>query len=291
MEEKPSLTHSAAFFLAVCILVLKRSDVGRPLKGGDNIMTETSEFIEELATDYRHQIDVRKSGYGYLCTLPHTLHDGTPVELYVEFDGQAARISDQGRLSDHLDMAGVDLGRKQIATAWKQIQTSVGYAPAFSAEPWELSAFAERSQLSSALYAVADSAVRADGLRVLASQFRPRSFSERVVSTLGRRLTVVPRAVIPGRYGSQRVVTCSVGVKKVNYIQAVGASDRMGSFDHTISLFNSSAIPAEKRIALLQGPVGKWAGWQVRALEDVSMTRFEDDLSAMVDELAQAEAT
>src|SRR3954451_20373299 len=56
-----------------------------------------------------------------------------------------------------------------------------------------------------------------------------------VVSTLGRRLIVVPRAVIPGKYGSQRVVTCPAGVKEVNYIQAVGASDRMGSFDHTIS--------------------------------------------------------
>jgi len=178
MEENPSWTHSAAFFSVVCILVLKRSDVVRPLGGGDNIVTETSEFFEELAADYRRQIDVRKSGYGYLFTLPHTLHDGTPVELYVEFDGQAARISDQGRLWHHLDMAGVDLGKKQIATAWKQIQTSVGYAPVFSAEPWELSAFAERSQLSSALYAVADAAVRADGLRVLASQYWPRSFSE-----------------------------------------------------------------------------------------------------------------
>jgi hypothetical protein len=36
-------------------------------------------------------------------------------------------------------MAGVDLGKKQIATAWNQIQTSVGYAPDFSAKPWELS--------------------------------------------------------------------------------------------------------------------------------------------------------
>jgi hypothetical protein len=290
MEENPSWTHSAAFFWVVCILVLKRSDVVRPLGGGDNIMTGTSEFIEELAADYRRQIDVRKSGYGYLFTLPHTLHDGTPVELYVEFNGQAAQINDQGLLSDLLYRAGVDLGKKQIATAWKHIQASVGYAPAFSAEPWELSAYAERSQLSSALYAVADSAVRADGLRVLASQYRPRSFSELVVSTLGRSLTVVPRAVIPGKYGSQRVVTCSVGVKKVNYIQVVGASDPMGSFDHTISLFNSSTIPAEKRIALLQGPVGTWEGWQVRALEDVSTTRFEDDLAAIVDELERAEA-
>lgn len=144
------------------------------------MMTKTSDFMEELAADHRRLIDVRKSGHGYLFTLPHTLHDGTPVELYVEFDGQTARINDQGLLSNHLDMAGVDLGKKQIATAWNQIQTSVGYAPDFSARSWELSAFAERSQLSSALYAVADAAVRADGLRVLASQYRPRSFSERV---------------------------------------------------------------------------------------------------------------
>jgi Domain of unknown function DUF1828 len=177
MEENPSWTHSAAFFWVVCILVLKRSGVVGPLEGGDNVMTETSEFFEELVAYYRRQIDVRKSGFGYLFTLPHTLHDGSPVELYVEFDGQTARISDQGRLWDHLDMAGVDLGKQQIATAWQQIQTSVGYAPVFSAEPWELSAFAERSQLRSALYAVADSAVHADGL-MLASQYWPRSFSE-----------------------------------------------------------------------------------------------------------------
>jgi hypothetical protein len=177
-------------------------------------MTATSDFIEELAPDHRGLIDVRTSGHGYLFTLPHTPHDGTPVELYVEFDGQTARINDQGLLSNHLDVAGVDLGKKQIATAWTRIQTSVGYAPDFSAKPWELSALAERNRLSSALYAVADAAVRADGLRVLASQYRPRSFSERVVRTLGRRLTVVPRAVIPGKYGSQRVVTCSVGVRQ-----------------------------------------------------------------------------
>lgn len=180
MDANPSWTHSAAFFWVVCILVSKRSDVVRPLEGGDNMMTKTSDFMEELAADHRRLIDVRKSGHGYLFTLPHTLHDGTPVELYVEFDGQTARINDQGLLSNHLDMAGVDLGKKQIATAWNQIQTSVGYAPDFSARSWELSAFAERSQLSSALYAVADAAVRADGLRVLASQYRPRSFSERV---------------------------------------------------------------------------------------------------------------
>ncbi len=180
MDANPSWTHSAAFFWVVCILVSKRNDVVRPLEGGDNIMTETSDFMEELAPDHRLLIDVRKSGYGYLFTLPHTLHDGTPVELYVEFDGQTARINDQGLVSNHLDMAGVDLGKKQIATAWSRIQTSVGYAPDFSARPWELSAFAQRSQLSSALYAVADAAVRADGLRVLASQYQPRSFSERV---------------------------------------------------------------------------------------------------------------
>jgi hypothetical protein len=40
----------------------------------------------------------------------------------------------------------------------------------------------------------------------------------------------------------------------------------------------------------LQGPVGKWEDWQVRALKDVSTTYFEDDLSAMVNELARAEA-
>jgi hypothetical protein len=290
MEEISSWTHSAAFFWVACTLILKRSDVARPLEGGDNIMTETSETVEKSAADYPRLIDVRKSGYGYLFTLPHTLHNGTPVELYVEFDGHAARINDQGLLSHHLDMAGVDLEKNRIATAWNQIQTSVGYAPDFSAKPWELSALAERNRLSSALYAVANSAVRADGLRVLASQYRPRSFSERVVSTLGRRLTVVPRAVIPGKYGSQRVVTCSVGVKTVNYIQAIGGSDRMGSFDRTISLFNSSTIPADNRIALLQGPAGKWEDWQVRALKDVSTTYFEDDLSAMVNELARAEA-
>lgn len=254
-------------------------------------MTETtSKIVDEMVASYRRQIDVERAGGGFLFTLPHTLHDGTPVVLYVEFDGETAQISDQGLLSDHLDMAGVDLGKKQISAAWLQIRSSVGYLPALAAEDWEISAFADRKSLSSALYAVADSAIRADGLRVLASQYRPKSFSERVVSTLGHRLTVVPRAIIPGKYGSKRVVTCSVGVKRVNYIQAVGASDRMSSFDHTISLFNSSTIPPEKRIALLQGPVSKWENWQVKALEDVSTTRFEDGLGAMVDELLHAEA-
>jgi hypothetical protein len=64
----------------------------------------------------------------------------------------------------------------------------------------------------------------------------------------------------------------------------------MGSFDRTIALFNSSTIPADNRIALLQGPAGKWEDWQVRAIKDVSTTYFEDDLSAMVNELARAEA-
>lgn len=253
-------------------------------------MTDVSSFIEELVSEYRRQIHVEPTGEGFLFTLPQTLHDGTPVQLHVEFDGLTAQINDQGLLSDHLDMAGVDLGRKQIAAAWQQIRNSIGFGPALSAEDWELSAFADRKSLSSALNAVADSAIRADGLRVLASQYRPKSFSERVVSTLGSRLTVVPRAIMPGKYGANRMVTCSVGVKSVNYIQAVGASDRMASFDHTISLFNSSTIPAEHRIALLQGPVKKWENWQIQALEDVSSTRFEDGLAAMVDEFARAEA-
>lgn len=113
MDANPSWTHSAAFFWVVCILVSKRSDVVKPLEGGDNIITKTSDLMEELVPDHRRLIDVRKSGHGYLFTLPHTLHDGTPVELYVEFDGQTARISDQGLLSNHLDMAGVDLGKNR----------------------------------------------------------------------------------------------------------------------------------------------------------------------------------
>jgi hypothetical protein len=284
MKEDLSWTHSAAVFWFVSALVLRRSDaVGA--------MAETSGPNDELAADYLHRMDVRKSGFGYLFTLPHTLHDGTPVELYVEFDGPAARINDQGLLANRLEKAGVDLGKQQIVTAWRQIQTSVGYAPVFGTKPWELSALAERNQLSSALYAVADSAVRADGLRVLAPEYRTQSFSERVISTLGRRLSVVPQAVIPGKCGSRRAVTCSAGAQNLHYIQAVSASGRLGSFDHTISLFNGSTVPAEKRIALLQGPAGTWENWQVRALGDVSTTCYEDDLPAMLDQLARAEAT
>lgn len=253
-------------------------------------MTDTTGFIDELVADYRRQLAVERSGTGLLFTLPQTLHDGTPVQLQVEFDGSTAQISDLGLLADHLDMAGVDLGRRQIAAAWGQIRSSIGYEPALGAEPWELSAWADRTALSSAISAVADSAIRADGLRVLASQYRPKSFSERVVHTLGNRLTVVPRAVLPGKYGAQRTVTCSVGVKEVSYIQAVGASDRMASFDHTVSLFNASTIPADHRIALLQGPRKTWESWQIQALEDVSTTRFEDNLVSMVEELARKEA-
>lgn len=247
-------------------------------------------LLDVLTASYRANVLIERVGDATEITTNNTLRDGTPVTVYLEPSDDQFVISDRGLVADHLDTFGVDLGRANIAESWNMIRASVGFPAAFGADDWELTAVTGAGTLAVAIQAVADSAIRGDALRVLARGYVPQTFAGRVTSILGRTLTIVPKAPIPGRHGGQRTVTCVAGVKRPRYIQALsGGASRVQSFDHALALWVGSDVEQSDRISLLQHHGRDWEPWQVAQLRDISRTITEEDIDALIAEIQRDE--
>lgn len=241
---------------------------------------------DSLVAGYRDSLHLHRFGAdGALITLPHTLQDGTPVQVLVEREGKLVTVTDRGLVADHLDMFGVDLDRTTVAGSWAAIRAGITFSPAIGSDDWDISAMGGQGEMAALVQAVADAAVRADGLRVLASGHTPKSFAGRVVAAIGERVAVVPRAALPDRFGAQRQVTCSVGVSNVRYVQALSSGSkarRVQNFDKARSMFSSSTAPEKHRVSLLEGSASTWDRWQMDGLREVGVVAFDHDIDRFI---------
>jgi hypothetical protein len=250
-------------------------------------MTTPDELREQVVAGFAASIDVRPYGRDFLLGLPQTFEDGTLLSVLVTNIGGQVEVTDRGLTAEQLSLVGVDITRGVAQSSWEAVRTSGHTLPAMGAESWEISAAGGWEQLSHLVQVVADTALRAEGLRVLTRQVRHRTFSESVVVRLAEaRLPVVPRAPMSGRNGSARLVTCKVDVESGFYVQALAGRDseaRLQAFDHGFALFSTAVPDQRRRIAVLQD--APWPAWQVNDLRDVATVLTGDEFPGRLQEL------
>lgn len=244
-------------------------------------MTRSLDIISNNLVDgYRRSLTLAEHGEDTFLVMPQTFADGTLLSVLISTSGTEVSVTDRGLTSDLLGMAGVDISRPNVAASWNAVLQSGRMPPAFGAEPWEITASGSPDDLSTLVQVVADTALRAEGLTVLATGRRRGTFADTVLQqVVAHNLPVVPRAPMPGRHGSQRKVTCKIDVHAGVFLQALAGKDRearSGAFDHAAALFAGSAVSKSSRLCVLQG--NEWDGWQIGDLREVAHVSLEDEL-------------
>ncbi len=247
--------------------------------------------LDALVRGFRDSLEVVPYGGGELVSLPTTFSSGAMLSVLVTIDGGIASVTDRGLAADELTDAGVDLQSSRVFQSFSAVRGSTGLVPMFGAEPFEISASVDVEDVAIAIQAIADAAMRADGLRVLSATTRAVSFADRSIERVNARTPVIPRAPMLGRHGEKRVVTFSyTGRGDVSYyVQALSGKDpdaRSRSYDHASGLFLGALPEKTHRIALLQD--AKWEPWRVDYLQELCRTVDENDIDDFVDSTATA---
>lgn len=250
-------------------------------------MTRNLDVISSNLVDgYRQSLTLVEHGQDALLVMPQTFSDGTLLSVLISTGGTVVSVTDRGITSDLLGIAGVDISRGAVARSWEAVLKSGRTLPAFGAEPWEITASGDAEDLSTLVQVVADTALRAEGLKVLAVPRRGGSYADSVVRrVLQHSLPVVPHAPMAGLHGSHRKVTCKIEIRNGVYLQALAGKDgdtRALAYDHAAALFGSSAAPVSNRLCVLQGK--SWAKWQIDGLRDVARVSVDDELAGLLDE-------
>lgn len=236
--------------------------------------------VDAIVKGYAETLKAVPYGDGHLISLPTTFTSGNLMTVLVTFESGAVSVTDRGLTADELSDAGLDLSSGRVARSFSAVCASTGLPPVFGAENWEITASADAADVAIAVQAVADAAMRADGLRALATSSRSATFAEVAVARVAARTAVVPHAKMPGKYGAIRRVTLSyVGHDNESYyVQALAGRDResrVRSYDHASGLFLGAAPSITHRVALLQH--GDWESWQVKNLGEVCRVIDEEE--------------
>jgi hypothetical protein len=207
-----------------------------------------------------------------LLCLPWTFSDGENLQLLVEeVERGVYVVSDRGLAADALSMQGVDLDATSVRKSWNAVRESIDAPPPMAdrSEAFSLAAMASRDGLGAAMTAVAESMLRAEGLVFLRPGRHARTFAERVVQRAGmhRSLTIVPRAMIPGRHGGKRQVTLRVDNHNRTYVQAVSRSGNE-AYDRAKSVFSDAEKDAGARVSIV-ADTAELEGWQLKGLREV----------------------
>jgi hypothetical protein len=250
--------------------------------------------IDAIADGYRNSLASVPYEDGELISLPATFASGALVTVLATISGGVATVTDRGLTADELGDFGLDLSSGRAARSFIAVRDSTGLAPAFGAEEWEITARVDAADIAIAVQAVADAAIRADGLRALAQTERVASFAEKTIDRISITTAVVPRAKLPGKHGSDRKVTLSyLGRDSQNYyVQALAGRDnetRIRSYDHASGLFLGASPSITHRVALLQH--GRWERWQVENLTEVCKVIDEREADQFIADTAQTVST
>lgn len=245
--------------------------------------------IDEIVKGYRETLKAVPYGDGHLISLPTTFASGNLVTLLVTIDGGVVTVTDRGLAAEELTDVGLDFSSGRLARSFAAVRDSTGLAPMFGAEEWELTASADAADIAVAIQAVADAAIRAEGLRALAASRRSVTFADRAIHRVAARTAVVPRARMPGKHGAARPVTLSYkGRDRENYyVQALAGRDsdtRIRAYDHASGLFLGATPSLSHRVALLQE--GDWEPWQVHNLTEVCKVIDETDADQFIADTA-----
>ncbi|WP_156686773.1 hypothetical protein [Mycobacterium sp. Marseille-P9652] len=245
--------------------------------------------IDAIVKGYRETLKAVPYGDGHLVSLPTTFASGNLVTVLVTIDDGVVTVTDRGLAADELSDAGLDFSSGRLARSFAAVRDSTGLPPMFGAEEWELTAAADAADVAVAIQAVADAAIRAEGLRALAGSRRSATFADRAIDRVAARTPVVPRARMPGKYGPGRLVTLSyAGRDSENYyLQALAGRDsdtRIRSYDHASGLFLGATPSLNHRVALLQK--GDWEPWQVHNLTEVCKVIDETEADQFIAETA-----
>lgn len=246
-------------------------------------------IIDAIADSYRQMLTSVPYGDATLVTTPTAFTSGDMLTLHVTLSHDLATVTDRGQATGVLEDYGVDWTKGRARDSIAAIRRSIGLPPVFGSQDWELTASVDPADVAIAVQAIADAAMRVDGLQVLARTARASSFADLSVQRVASRAAVVPRAKMPGKYGEHRQVTLSYpGSDGDDYfVQALGSRDRdtrTAGHDHASGLFLNAAPTVSHRIALLQS--GSWEDWQVKNLQTVCRVVDEAD----VDEFVQGTA-
>lgn len=248
---------------------------------------DTESLKADLVAGFARSVHLRAHGDNTLVVMPQTFSDGTILSLLVSDCDGVVTVTDRGTTADQLSSVDVDITKGVPQASWRAVRTSAGMLPAMGAEDWELTAAGSRDDLATLVQAVADTALRAEGLRALSRTRRSRTFGDRVIGQLvDSNLPVIPRASMKGRHGSSRQVTCRIEITSGYYVQALGGRDtesRSWSFDHAASLFSTAHPDKSHRFAVLQG--SGWPMWQIEGLREVARVADEDELQDVAAEL------
>jgi hypothetical protein len=245
--------------------------------------------IDAIVKGYRDALEAVPYGDGHLISLPTTFASGNLVTVHVAIEGGVVTVTDRGLAAEELADVGLDFSSGRLARSFAAVRDSTGLAPMFGAEEWELTASADAADIAVAIQAVADAAIRAEGLRALSVSRRSVTFADRAIRQLSTRTPVVPRAKMPGKYGAERLVTLSYkGRDSQNYyVQALAGRDsetRSRSYDHASGLFLGATPSVTHRVALLQK--GEWESWQVNNLTEVCKVVEETEADKFIAETA-----
>ncbi|MDV7357688.1 hypothetical protein R4282_32360 [Rhodococcus oxybenzonivorans] len=247
-----------------------------------------SEISDKIIAGFQSSFEFTDLGDSVHVAMPQTFSSGALLSVEVAVFGDRVEVTDRGLAADQLHDLGIDINRGAGNRSFQAVINSTGLSPAFNAEPWEITASAERGDIAIAIQAVADAAMRADGLSALARAPRKRSFADRIVHSIGElNLQVVPKAPILGRHGGKRQVTARVDVREQYYLQALpgqSAQQRMDSYDHASGLFLDAVPSKDHRVAVIEE--GKWEAWQVSSLKQICKVTDESELPQLLERIA-----
>lgn len=229
---------------------------------------------EQLFRGIADQFDFQEYRDGLLITTPQTLTGGIPVELMATFEADRINLTDQGRVAQELDATGIDIFKGQTGELWKDLARSLTFDPAMGAEPWELSLSAPQQLMGAAVVELADAAVRADALRVLAPSFRPLTHDQRIIRAVHQsndKIKVQPRAKIRLRGGGERQTSFSASLRHTVYVQSASLSSGTNSgYDHALGVFSRALVDKDRRLVVLEGRSSQWERWQREGLSEIA---------------------
>lgn len=241
------------------------------------------DLTEDLVRGYRESFTITDIDAETVhLVLPATFSSGRLMSVEIELHSDRVAITDRGLAAEELTDAQVNLESGVAFKSFDVIRASTGLSPVFGAEWWEITAETDRADLATAVQAVSDAAMRADGLRALSRAPRKRTFSERVINSIAsQNFTVIPKAKIAGRRGGQRQVTARVDARERFFVQTLSGTtsdQRLNSYDHASGIFFDAEPDRAHRLAVIQRN-DKWESWQLESLREICTVTEESDLT------------
>jgi hypothetical protein len=242
---------------------------------------DSSKISSSVLSLVNDEMEVREYGHGHLVTLPLAFYDDDLITLFVEPYEAGIRVTDQGTTAMRLNMADLDLDNQRVAEAWLRSTATLG-SRSLAAEDGVIGVWGQVADLGRMIMSVAETALRVDQLRWLATDRRPVRFRDRVVNEISSIANaanhVTPNAPLPQTSGRTRQVTAAVGPDTVNriYVQAMGASNREHAAEHCYYVFSHTELPRDRVLAVAAGRRDDWSPALLEELGQVTEVAFFD---------------